>query len=312
MEKKFNNLKTISNKIKKIFVIDFNSVISHINWIKNNRVNKHDFKAYPAKVICFDFSRCRFLKPYHISALACLIHEYSEKNFKIQLINIPEQIEIYLNKINFKQFCNKFSRNNFPDPIDTTLPLWLIDATGINLYPKEAQKYFENNYLQGKDLFILSNTLAELMNNVFDHSFSKIPGYTFTQFTSKNNQIITSLCDFGKGIPKNVNDFLKNRGEECLENDKALRKALETKFSTETKPHNRGFGLETISSNIKSIKGKILIISNDAFYCLYENGEIKSKVLNVNFPGTLIVITINTLNLNAKEEELNDELSLID
>ncbi|NWJ49371.1 MAG: hypothetical protein HXX14_00770 [Bacteroidetes bacterium] len=216
-----------NNKIKTIFVTDFNTIDSQTDWIRKSRANKHDFKIYPAKIIQFDFSRSRFLKPYHIAPLACVIHEYIERGFKIQLINIPNALKEYFENFNFNQFCNKSDSNNSPNPLDfKTLPLWRIDRTGINLYPKLAQEYFERNHFKGKDLFILSNSLAELMNNAFDHSLSKIPGYTFTQLTSRNNQIITCLCDFGKGIQKNVNDYLRKNDEPFLESDLALKKAL--------------------------------------------------------------------------------------
>jgi len=300
------------SKIKTIFVSDFDSVISHIAWLQQNRVNKHDFKRYPAKVVHLDFSKSRFLKPYHIAPLACVIHEYKEKGFNIRIINAPVAIEIYLKNFNFYQFCNGEEDNNFPKLFDSkTLPLWRIDKSGINLYPIHAQKYFENNHLEGKDLFILSTSLAELMNNVFDHSLSRIPGYTFSQLTSRNNQIIACLCDFGKGIPKNVNEYLLKSGQSAIRNDLALRKALETKFTSKTKPHNRGFGWETIFSSIKSIQSKILVVSNDALYWLLENGEVKSQSLKVNFPGTLVVIYINTLLLLPKEDELADELTIL-
>ena len=299
-------------KIKTIFVVDFNSVIAHIDWLQNHRINKHDFRRFPAKIIRLDFSKSRFLKPYHIAPLACLIHEYRERGFKIQIINTPSTIESYLNNFNFYQFCKGEDANNFPKPIDSKiLPLWRIDKTGINLYPIHAQQYFEGNLLKGKDLFVLSNSLAELMNNVFDHSLSKIPGYTFTQFTTRNDQIIACLCDFGRGIPRKVNEYLKLDGQQLMMHDSALRKALETKFSTRTQPHNRGFGWETIFKSIKSIHSKILVISNDALYWLLENGEVRCQLLNVNFPGTLVVVYINTLHLLQKEDESDDELIIL-
>jgi len=307
---KYNNI--VVSKIKTIFVLDFNSVISQIAWLQKNRVIKHDFKRFPAKVIRLDFSKSRFLKPYHIAPLSCVIHEYIEKGFKIQIINTPAAIEIYLKDFNFYQFCYGEDNNNFPKLFDSkTLPLWRIDKTGINLYPIHAQQYFEKNHLEGKDLFILSNSLAELMNNVFDHSYSKIPGYTFTQLTTRNSQIITCLCDFGKGIPKTVNEYLLNNGQSSIRHDLALRKALETKFSSKTKPYNRGFGWETIFSSIKGIHSKILVVSNDALYWLLENGDVKSELLKVNFPGTLVVIYINALLLLPKEDELEDELTIL-
>lgn len=149
------------------------------------------------------------------------------------------------------------------------------------------------------------------MNNIFDHSGSKIPGFTFTQLIPGKNQIITCVCDFGIGIPHNVNKFLKDTGEPTLENHLALQKALELKFSTLTKPHNRGFGWDNIFTSIRNLKGKILIISNNALYRLMNDGTSRINLLEANFPGTLVVIYLDTINLPLKEEELTDELFLL-
>jgi anti-sigma regulatory factor (Ser/Thr protein kinase) len=297
---------------KTIKVADFNRINDHIVWIRANRVSQHDYRQFPAKLINIDFSYSRFLKPYHIAPLASLIYEYQQKGFKIKISKIPDAIKEYFETFNFYQFCKNEDENSFPTPLNPkTFPLWRIDPKAINLYPKEVQDYFENNQFKGSDLFALSNSLAELMNNIFDHSGSKIPGFTFTQFNSRNNQIITCVCDFGVGIPNHVNKFLKDNGQLTFSNEIALQKALEFKFSTLTKPHNRGFGWDTILNSVKDLKGKILIISNDALYQLMYDGTSIINLLESNFPGTLVVIYLNTKNLPVKEEELTDELIIL-
>jgi hypothetical protein len=297
-------------KIRTISVNDFNSIEPLIYWINENRVTKHDYKKYPAKAIFLSFVKCRFLRPYHIASLACLIHEYQVCGFKIKLIKIPIEIEKYFESFNFNQFCQKEEKNNFPSSMDIkTLPLWKIEPSAINVYPSLAQIYFEQNHFGGKDLFVLSNSLAELMNNVFDHSESKIPGYTFTQYNSSKNVIITCVCDFGIGIPKKVNNYLKQSGLEQIDTIKALQKAFELKFSTKTKPHNKGFGWDNIFTSINELKSKIVVISNDALI-LHLNNISKTTKLKYRFPGTLIIITLDTKNLPIKEDESSDELML--
>jgi len=300
-----DNAKTIS-------VIGFNSIESHVNWLNSNRVNKLDRRLYPSRIIYFDFQRCRILKPYHIAPLACLIHEYQAKGFIVKLVNIPVIIKAYLESFHFDQFCNKEDINNFPAPTDPkTLPLWRIEQTATSIYPKKAQEYFENNHFDEKSLFALSLSLAELMNNVFDHSESKIPGYTFTQYNSSKNQIITCVCDFGIGIPHKVNYYLKQIGEPTIDNLTALIKSFEIHFSTLSKPHNRGFGWDNIFSNIKGLKSQMLIVSNNVLYWLLNNGEIKTSFLKSNFHGTSVVIYLDSRNLPKKEEELTDELIIL-
>jgi len=70
-----------ASKIKTIKVIDFTSIESHVKWLNSNRVNHHNYRSFPAKAIYLDFSLSRFLKPYHIAPLACLVHEYQSHGF---------------------------------------------------------------------------------------------------------------------------------------------------------------------------------------------------------------------------------------
>ena len=300
----------MSVKFKTIYIRNFDSINAHVGWIVNNRVNKHNFRLYPAKLVHFDFSGCKFPKPYHIAPLACLIYEYQEKGFTIKLVNIPGAINEYFNAFNFNQFCRKEEYNNFPTPSDPAiLPLWRIEQTASNIYPVHAKEYFEQLHFADKSLFALGNSLAELMNNIFDHSGSLIPGYTFTHL-SKNN-IITCVCDFGIGIPKKVNNYLKVSNKECLDNISALKKALELKFSTLSMPHNRGFGWDNIVSVVTALKGRMVIISNNVIYRLYSNSPAKAFLMENNFPGTSIVIFLNTDSLPVKEKEITDELTIL-
>jgi len=97
---------------------------------------------------------------------------------------------------------------------------------------------------------------------------------------------------------------------EKISNSDALKKAFEYKFSTRTRPYNRGFGLDTVLSNVKELNSKALIISNNAVYSILPDNRESAFLLNENFPGTLVVIWLNTDNLPVKEEEISDVISL--
>lgn len=295
-----------------IEVIPFNKIDDHIKWINKYRFNRLNKRDFPARFIEISFEKARNLKPYHITSLACLVFEYLQNGYRYKITNTSNEVEKYLRSFHFHNLKCSPEFNDFPPPSDRkTLPLWLIDQTAINLYPDHAKKYFENNHFIGKDLFALGVSLSELLNNIFDHSKSKIPGYTFTQYNSTSNRIITSLCDFGIGIPRNIKNFLKKNNRDTITSIEALKLSLENRFTTKSKPHNRGFGLETVIQNVKSLNGKLIIISNDVNYVLFpNNNEAKTYHFNHSFPGTLIVIMLDTRYLNVKEEEDYTEIEI--
>jgi len=283
-----------------------------VDWVNSSRYKNLNFRVTPGKLLTIDFKKMKNIKPYHITPLACVIHEYLQNGYKIRLINQSERVKHYMDSFNFNQFCEKdIDANNFPTPkYADTFPLWRIEQNASSIYPNKVQTYFEQNQFNGKDLFELGNSLGELMNNIFDHSNCKIPGFTFTQY-DKKKELITSVCDFGVGIPNKINKYLKENGLEALSPIECINKAIENKFSTKSTPRNKGLGLNTVLSSVAELKGKTLIVSGKALYVNLPNGEQKTEELQMSFPGCLIVIYLNTDNLRLKEEELNEELHLI-
>jgi hypothetical protein len=305
----------ISNSIShKLIVPESIHVVEHVKWINAARVQNLNDQMNLSKLLQLDFAGVKRLEPYHIAPLACIVHEYIARGYNVEFGNENEIIQNYLESFNFKQFCEKEERHNeFPTTKNPeTFPLWRIEASASNTYPKYVQQYYESNSFEGKDLFELGNLLGELMNNVFDHSECPIPGYTFTQADLRMGQLITSVCDFGIGIPQKVNNYLKSINQPELLPTDALIKATEYEFSTKSQPRNRGFGLDTIIKNVSSLNGRIRIISGEAIYLGLPNGGIKTLQMDVNFPGCLIVIYLNTENLRIKENELSEEMHLID
>lgn len=283
-----------------------------VKWINNSRYKNLNVRNKPGKLLQIDFRNMKNIKPYHITPLACMIHEYLTKGYKIKLINQSDRVKKYMDSFNFNQFCEEdIEANNFPTPrYADTFPLWRIEENASSLYPNKVQTYFERNQFSGKDLFELGNALGELMNNIFDHSECKIPGFTFTQFDRKK-EIITSVCDFGVSIPSKINRYLSNNGMEKLSSVECIKKALENEFSTKSTPRNKGLGLNTILTSVNRLGGKTLIISGKALFRSHSANVIESKELEESFPGCLIVIYLNTENLRSKELELSDELQII-
>ena len=268
-------------------------------------------RLFPVKIIVLDFSLSRFLKPYHITPLACLTHEYQLRGFKIKISKASSKIKTYLESFAFDQFCNTSDHDtNNVSSDKKTFPLWHIEEAGKEFYTINLQNYFEKNLFSGKDLFVLGNSLGELLNNIFDHSQSKIPGYTFTQYNTRTNSITICICDFGIGMPTSVNKFLAENGKPKLSNEEALMKAFELKFSALSKPHNRGFGLDTVFNNVKSLNGKLHIVSNNVLFVLHPNGTEKKQLLKSNLHGTLVIITLFTKDLPLLEENI-EELELL-
>ncbi|MEO6883121.1 MAG: ATP-binding protein [Bacteroidia bacterium] len=274
-----------------------------LNQNRLTKLNKHP------QTIEFDMLNVRFIKPHHVVSLACLIEEYHLKKIEISFKNTSSKGAKYLEKLNFFQYWEEgFNRKDYRQTqIGTAFCLWKLHPEMISPYTSMSTNYYRNHFFSGKDLQPLDTALVEIFNNIIDHAQSEVSGYVFTQYYPNKNEIVLSMCDFGKGIPNTINTFLKQEGKEPLTDDEALEKAFEKGFSTKSTPQNRGFGLNNVISAVKTLKSGLTITSNHGF--VEQNSTyFRKRAIANNFPGTQIVIKLKTENLRPLEtEEISEQ-----
>jgi len=275
------------------------------------RINRPVVVAESIDTLVIDFSLTCFLEPHHLVSLACLIEEYFLEGSSIVFKPAnSHKINTYLANIKFCEYWNEgFNRNNFTrGDIKTALCLWKVSEIMIDSYANQAQEYFEQNYFSGeKDLAALSRSLKEVFNNIFNHANSPVDGYVLTQFypNRANGEIVTSVCDFGVGIPKKINEFWLDNGHESLADDKALEQAFTLHVSSKSTPQNRGLGLPNLMANVQGLRGDLHVYSNQAFLNYEDSKGSCFYIANKSFPGTLINVNLKTQYLPQAEEVID-------
>lgn len=222
-----------------------------------------------------DFTDCRFLEPGYIVTLACLIEEYYQREVPVYITPSRFGVDDYLRNIRFYEYWKSgFDRSSYTSPYThTTLCLWQVAQEMIDNYAQHARQYFAHNFLPGRNLESLSISLAELFNNICDHSQSPVKGYCLTQYYPKEDRLVTAVCDFGVGIPGSINSFWQKQGRDALKDTDALKIALRKRVTTKSTPRNRGFGLDNLSNIVKSLNGNLFFLSNFALLKQTPTGE---------------------------------------
>ena len=257
------------------------------------------------------FENIDFVKPAVLVIIACIVEELSNKGTKVFFTNMNYKLCHYLNNINFFNYWEEgFNRDfNTKARNKTTLSLWHINKEMIFNYSTFAQNYYESIFFKGKSLDHLHINLSEVFNNIFDHSKSKISGYVLTQYYPNLNKIVTAVCDFGIGIPENINLYNISQGQTFLSDEKAIELAFKKGFSSKSQSHNLGFGLDNVNSIIKESNGLIKIISKNGYLLGNKNG-IKTFNIVDCFDGTLIIIELDTNTFELKEDSHKDLFDL--
>lgn len=140
---------------------------------------------------------------------------------------------------------------------------------------------FLNDAELKKDLSeYLQYMILELLNNIIDHSTSRITPVANAQVYPSFNKCQIAIVDTGVGFfetLKNNYPSLKNDTEALsVAIKKEITGARQTVYGSTTR--NVGYGLFFISEIIKFTNGYLKIISNDGMLII-KNGEIKTALL---------------------------------
>ena len=261
--------------------------------------------------ITYDLKAISKLRPHHLVALACLIEQHSPNVERRNLLISNQLVKTYLENIGFTDYFNREKKRPhelIPSRDKRTLNLWKLHPEMIYMYPIEAQRFYERNAFEGKDLHALNTSLSEILNNFIDHTKPSNFGFTATQLFEDQHKLETAVCDFGGGIPNKINAYFELNEMEKLSDEQALRWAMKIGNSTKSTFKNKGFGLDTLSSLVAKLNGELRIVTNRVVLFQSGNNEFKVNSLTSSFPGTLITVSLDTNFLRNKEEfELDSE-----
>lgn len=244
------------------------------------------------------------ITPAHIVSLACLI-EFLDRvgcSIKVPAIHTNMVSNYILNKLRFREYWSGNRRDHVGALQDNVLNLWRIVDNQKETYSFLVRDYLKRKFFQSKDLSAVQNSLIETYYNVFDHAQADDNAFTFVAFDEHTQKLHVATCDFGIGIATSVRKEIP-----AIESDRlAIERALEYKFTTKSKNHNKGMGLGNIKDAC-SMNDMLTIISGSGV--VEANVEkVESYDNDFSFPGTLIYYS-QTLS-HFEEEEFLDNFEL--
>lgn len=259
------------------------SVLNHVFLVMYQTDNTQ--MQYARKII-WDFSDCSFLHPFFLGALSVLKKLYGDV---VECRNINPQISHYLDLIYFHdplQINNDQNDNSLWERYKgkSYLPICVFDAhNGSSEIAQNLIKSAVTNQIGGKLVSVLSYLLSELIDNITDHSKSKV-GYVFCQKLPRQNSLCVFIADTGRSIYSSYATDERYADSLGLRESSGLVMALNGK-STKNRPEseNRGFGISKSRELIvNGLKGEFLMLSGSAFARHDSNG-----VFVADLPGDL-------------------------
>ena len=245
----------------------------------------------------FDFSGCRFLRPNAVAFLGGLARLIESRMGSVvfdwnTLHNKRVMTNICQNGFagTFNHPSSGWDGNSIPYREDKTL-----DMNGI-------MDYLTYNWI-GKGWVHVSSRLRdaivgrmwEIYNNAFEHSGTEIGVFSCGQHFWRQNDLILSVVDFGRGIPANVRTFLRQYADEALVSKLSgaacLKWAFERGNSTCMGGVARGLGLDLLKEFVRINQGTLEVYSNEGYAIIDKDGE-RYENHDISFEGTVVHITL--------------------
>jgi hypothetical protein len=235
-----------------------------------------------------DLSKCSWFDANMSAPLGVILARCADDLNDVTVTGVREEIVKVLSK-------NLFLRNyGYPPVADengTVVPFKRFDRTDGRYFAA-----YVNQYTQGKGIPEMSpllrrkfnEAIGELFANAVTHSASRLGIFACGQYFPKTKCFDFCIADAGGGFV----GAIKRAFDLEIDSLKAMKTCLRDGFTT--KQHEPGgLGLKLIKNFIELNKGRLVIVSNSAYYEFSHSGAI-FRQLGSAFPGTCINIEINT------------------
>ena len=181
------------------------------------------------------------------------------------------------------------------------MPIKRLSREKMNEYIQATRNYFAG-FCPGKDLIMLNTCLSELLNNAYDHADSPIGAFVFSQFYPATRDIKLAVSDGGIGIPISVNAYRQRSGQAMLSERDCIQWALGENNTTKSIPQNRGKGLDTVQSFMRSTGNSWQLFSGSVLMRAFPSG-----IRYQTNPMAFFLVT--AIQLNFKIDNLQEEQS---
>ena len=275
-----------------------------------NKLSKLFMELGPLEfeLIQLDFKNCTWFEANLCAVLGGIINQIQNNLNRVQLVNLPPQIERIFSK---NHFLSYFGESPVSDFYKTTIKYRRYKPAEEILF----KKYLDEELLSKEDMPEMSVTIEQKINESIFEIFVNACTHGETEnifscgqyFPNKqpDPRIDFTIVDLGKTIRKNVSDFLKKE----VTSKQALMWATSKRNTTKTGSVPGGLGLKLIQEFLKLNNGEMQIVSDDGFWQLSKNSATFTKLMTNRFPGTIVNLEININDKNYyydSEEELDE------
>lgn len=241
------------------------------------------------KEIHVDMSAVSWMDGHLASAFLVVALRARAANNTIRCLNTKPAVQNVLQR-------NGLFKTRIEDKFKTTMPVrqfQLDDGVEFSRYARQhlgrrempqMSKALENKFYEGVD---------ELFANSALHSKAQVPLVVCGQFYLKASRLDFSIVDGGRSIPGS----LRESGIQQRSDAEAIDWAMVPGNTTRQGDIPGGLGSKILRDFINLNGGRITIVSGRGLW-MQSDGKVIKEALSHPFPGTSVVLEINTSDTN--------------
>ena len=248
-----------------------------------------DLANFSGTKVTLDFGRLGWIDGHLAASLHVIFLHAKARAISFQFEGLSPSVAATLKK-------NLFLMPGQVDTYNTSIPL-----TEFDLNSAVSFSLFAKKHLQRKEMPSMSPALKgkffegidELFANSALHSKSPLPITVCGQFFPKGRLLDFAMVDGGRGIAGSVSSTGRRFSDEA----NAIDWAMQPGNTTREGDIPGGLGSEILREFIALNGGRLIIASGAGFWCQKGNNVIKSPLRHA-FPGTTVILEINTSDRN--------------
>ncbi|MBI1202823.1 MAG: hypothetical protein GC182_09960 [Rhodopseudomonas sp.] len=249
-----------------------------------------ELQSYTNTDIILNVSELSWLDGHLAAPLSIVIRRAETNGNKIKVAGVQEAISRTLSR-------NRFLESHIEDKYKTTIPLTKFELNQAVEFSLFAKKHLDRpeipkmtKALRGK----FFEGIDELFANSALHSKSGTEISVCGQFFPHKDRLDFAIADGGRSIPGSL-----AASKIKYENDlAAVDWAMQPYNTTRQGDIPGGLGSKVLREFIALNNGRLLIISSAGYWC-QAGSAITKALLRQPFPGTAVILEINTADKNA-------------
>lgn len=237
------------------------------------------------------------LQAVHITTLACLIEDLRNRG-RCSSLDLRTETDTIMNffidELGIQRYFMQ-NENFVETETETIFNLWRINDAEKETRSYQIAEYLEKRFFQNKDLSAVQLSIVEAYYNIFDHADANGNAWSYMVFDKAKQKLYVAICDFGTGIANKVREHVPTITSDA----DAIEKAMEERFTTQSREHNGGRGLGSI--RYACTEDDVLRILSQTGLLFVKRDAIRKYTSNFLFPGTLIYYELSLEHFEDKE-----------